>query len=368
MSVQKAETSDYFWKIFLEKQLVSFYMDCLLSELVARASSTRKLFSCSVVPSWFETRSELVSKIDTENCCAILVQNWTGDRDEVHFETLKLAVRNLDPRSTAIVDKCKPIEKFVAYKILISHFGTKIDDWKFQNHEISLMQHFYIGKIKLDPGSELGSFDIGSGKMLDRERGYWARNPKKALTEGNISGKTADAYRGKLRSLYVMTDILIYATGSGYSEVAETTETVRFRTWVPIQNIVYSVPSTNPRSFVLSTRTLDGRPRRYSLILRCLLQTLVGVWAVCEAVRFFLCWRKRMQVVPGGCASNTVTFGVIATPAADSCSELASKQRYPRYQLAAGKCELFRYHNTNLTSLDIVYFILYATINNRKCE
>ncbi|KAJ8896988.1 hypothetical protein PR048_002334 [Dryococelus australis] len=29
------------------------------------------------------------------------------------------------------------------------------------------MQHFYIGtKIKLDPGSELGSFDLGSGKML----------------------------------------------------------------------------------------------------------------------------------------------------------------------------------------------------------
>ncbi|KAJ8866639.1 hypothetical protein PR048_032499 [Dryococelus australis] len=36
-----------------------------------------------------------------------------------------------------------------------------------QNHEISLVQHFYIGaKIKLDPGSELGSFDLGSGKML----------------------------------------------------------------------------------------------------------------------------------------------------------------------------------------------------------
>ncbi|KAJ8870167.1 hypothetical protein PR048_029180 [Dryococelus australis] len=36
-----------------------------------------------------------------------------------------------------------------------------------QNHEVSLVQHFYIGtKIKLDPGSELGSFDFGSGKML----------------------------------------------------------------------------------------------------------------------------------------------------------------------------------------------------------
>ncbi|KAJ8893896.1 hypothetical protein PR048_006497 [Dryococelus australis] len=35
------------------------------------------------------------------------------------------------------------------------------------NHEISLVQHSYIGtKIKLDPASELGTFDLGSGKML----------------------------------------------------------------------------------------------------------------------------------------------------------------------------------------------------------
>ncbi|KAJ8872730.1 hypothetical protein PR048_026344 [Dryococelus australis] len=57
--------------------------------------------------------------------------------------------------------------KIVSYLILISHFETKIDESEIQNHEISLMQHFYIGtKIKLDPGSELGSFDLGSGKML----------------------------------------------------------------------------------------------------------------------------------------------------------------------------------------------------------
>ncbi|KAJ8871466.1 hypothetical protein PR048_027783 [Dryococelus australis] len=42
-----------------------------------------------------------------------------------------------------------------------------IDESEIQNHEISLAQHFYIGtKIKLDPGSELGSFDLRSGKML----------------------------------------------------------------------------------------------------------------------------------------------------------------------------------------------------------
>ncbi|KAJ8866793.1 hypothetical protein PR048_032654 [Dryococelus australis] len=66
------------------------------------------------------------SKIDTANYCTIRVQSWSGDRYEVHFEPPKSA-----------------------------------------NHEISLMQHFHIGtKIKLDPGSGLGSFYLGSGKML----------------------------------------------------------------------------------------------------------------------------------------------------------------------------------------------------------
>ncbi|KAJ8870358.1 hypothetical protein PR048_029379 [Dryococelus australis] len=43
---------------------------------------------------------------------------------------------------------------------------SKIDEPEIQNHEIALMQHFHIEtKIKLDPGSELGSSDLGSGKM-----------------------------------------------------------------------------------------------------------------------------------------------------------------------------------------------------------
>ncbi|KAJ8867697.1 hypothetical protein PR048_031500 [Dryococelus australis] len=88
---------------------------------------------CPNAPSWFETRTEVGYKIDTDNCCTIRVQSWTGDRDEVHFEPPKLA----------------------------------IDESEIQNNEISLVQHFYIGtKIKLDPGSELESFDLGSGKML----------------------------------------------------------------------------------------------------------------------------------------------------------------------------------------------------------
>ncbi|KAJ8866344.1 hypothetical protein PR048_032187 [Dryococelus australis] len=116
-----------------------------------------------VAPLWLETRSEIGSRIDTENCCTIRVQSWTGDRDEFQFKPPKLVVRNLDPRSAAIVGK----SKFVSFLISFSHFGTKIDESEIQNHEISLVQHFYIGtKIKLDPCSELGAFDLGSGKML----------------------------------------------------------------------------------------------------------------------------------------------------------------------------------------------------------
>ncbi|KAJ8886296.1 hypothetical protein PR048_012507 [Dryococelus australis] len=58
-------------------------------------------------PSWFQTLSENGSKTDTENCCTIRVHSWTGHRDEVHFEPLKLAVGNLDARSAAIVDKVR---------------------------------------------------------------------------------------------------------------------------------------------------------------------------------------------------------------------------------------------------------------------
>ncbi|KAJ8880395.1 hypothetical protein PR048_016864 [Dryococelus australis] len=71
---------------------------------------TQRVDSCPVAPSWYETRSEIASKIYTENCCIIRVQSWAGDRDEVHFEPSKLAVRNLDLRSAAIVDKCRSFD------------------------------------------------------------------------------------------------------------------------------------------------------------------------------------------------------------------------------------------------------------------
>ncbi|KAJ8881323.1 hypothetical protein PR048_017804 [Dryococelus australis] len=117
-----------------------------------------------VAPSWFETRSEIVSKIETENCYTIRVQSWTGDRDEVHLEPPKLVVRNIDPRSAVIVAKCslkiRQQKNITNGKIcLILNIDLpKIDESEIQNHEISLVQHFYTGaKTKLDSGSELGT-------------------------------------------------------------------------------------------------------------------------------------------------------------------------------------------------------------------
>ncbi|KAJ8888269.1 hypothetical protein PR048_007756 [Dryococelus australis] len=110
---------------------------------------SRSRISCRAMPlfgrfSWGSTDSPAVA----HQRCAIIaslhphrlsrkLHNWTGDPDEVYFEPMKLAVRNLKPRSATII------------------------------HEISLVQHFYIGtKIKLDHGLELGSLDLGSAKML----------------------------------------------------------------------------------------------------------------------------------------------------------------------------------------------------------
>ncbi|KAJ8883697.1 hypothetical protein PR048_015551 [Dryococelus australis] len=56
------------------------------------------------------------------------------------------------------------------FEISIRHqqpSSTNIDESEIKNHDISLVQYFYIGtKIKLDSVSELGSFDLGSGMML----------------------------------------------------------------------------------------------------------------------------------------------------------------------------------------------------------
>ncbi|KAJ8872733.1 hypothetical protein PR048_026348 [Dryococelus australis] len=98
---------------------------------------------CTIVVSKLDMRSYLRS---THKTVALFVFR-AGLGIEMKFVSnlLKLSVGNLDPRSAAIIDESE-----------------------IQNHEISMVQHFYIGtKIKQDSGSELVSFDLGSGAMLD---------------------------------------------------------------------------------------------------------------------------------------------------------------------------------------------------------
>ncbi|KAJ8872707.1 hypothetical protein PR048_026320 [Dryococelus australis] len=93
---REGETARHFWRHAYQSRNITFYRGAL---------KYRRCGLGQVAPPWFETRTAIGSRIDKENCCTIRVQSWAGDRDEVHFEPSKLVVRNLDPRSTAIVDK-----------------------------------------------------------------------------------------------------------------------------------------------------------------------------------------------------------------------------------------------------------------------
>ncbi|KAJ8868993.1 hypothetical protein PR048_030539 [Dryococelus australis] len=89
------------------------------------------------------------------------------------------SIRDQQPSSSSIYSEkyayfhdvihYEPIAKFSRTESRSLTFEPRPDESDIQNHEISLVQHFYIGtKIKPDPGSELGSLDFGSGKMLAR--------------------------------------------------------------------------------------------------------------------------------------------------------------------------------------------------------
>ncbi|KAJ8877356.1 hypothetical protein PR048_021810 [Dryococelus australis] len=85
----------------------------------------------------------------------VRVENEAYIRSWVTNARLHHRSSKLDPRSDL-----RPTQKTVAP----FEFRAGLE---IENHEISLVQHFYIGtKIKLDPVLELGSFELGSGKML----------------------------------------------------------------------------------------------------------------------------------------------------------------------------------------------------------
>ncbi|KAJ8888597.1 hypothetical protein PR048_008089 [Dryococelus australis] len=55
---------------------------------------------------WPSVRERREARTTTGDCGTTAGESWIGDRDAHNFEPPKLAVRNLDPRSAAIVDKC----------------------------------------------------------------------------------------------------------------------------------------------------------------------------------------------------------------------------------------------------------------------
>ncbi|KAJ8865815.1 hypothetical protein PR048_033337 [Dryococelus australis] len=110
----------------------------------------------------------------------------TPQRPPVTFLLLQVAYARLHHRGSKLDPRSKdktvaPFELRAGLEIEMNHrnwrfeisigdqqpSSTNIDESEIHNHEISLVQHFYVGtKIKWDPISELGSFDLGSGRML----------------------------------------------------------------------------------------------------------------------------------------------------------------------------------------------------------
>ncbi|KAJ8894634.1 hypothetical protein PR048_007298 [Dryococelus australis] len=92
-----------------------------------------------------------------------------------HTHTHKLQQRRHSPSQPAFSNLIPSLRSASALNTMMKKYRhghnprTKwdIDESEIQNHEILLVQRFYVGtKIKLDPSSGLGSFCLGSGEML----------------------------------------------------------------------------------------------------------------------------------------------------------------------------------------------------------
>ncbi|KAJ8872808.1 hypothetical protein PR048_026424 [Dryococelus australis] len=126
---------------------------------------------------------------------------------------------------------------------------TVIDESEIQNRAISLVQHFYNGTmIKLNPGSELGSFDLGSGKMLRFE----LRVTLSPWGRGGAVVRLLAFHLGELRSIRG-------AVASGFSHVGFVPDD--FSGWR-----VFSGFSLFPHPFI--TALLHSHPTLLSLGLK----------------------------------------------------------------------------------------------------
>ncbi|KAJ8866982.1 hypothetical protein PR048_032844 [Dryococelus australis] len=110
-----------------------------------------RLFAVKLMPCCTTVvRNSIGYKIDTQNCCTVrfragldIEMKFISNRRNWQFE---ISIRGQQPLSLTL---------------------ELTNESEIQNYDISLVQHFNIGtKIEMDPGSELGSFDLGSGKMF----------------------------------------------------------------------------------------------------------------------------------------------------------------------------------------------------------
>ncbi|KAJ8880394.1 hypothetical protein PR048_016863 [Dryococelus australis] len=198
-------TRQYFWTQRRKRTEVDSYAqelgDTTKSVYCARSSTSLVLtgrHSVAVAAGWRENVTNFAGRdavirgadwptapgpIADQRCQFPGVCDWSlRGYARLHHRGSKLDPRS-DPRSTQ--KTCAPFEfragleiemKFIwnrrnwRFEISIQDqqpSSTNIDESEIQNRAISLVQHFYnVTKIKLYPGSELTSFDLGSGKMM----------------------------------------------------------------------------------------------------------------------------------------------------------------------------------------------------------
>ncbi|KAJ8871698.1 hypothetical protein PR048_028025 [Dryococelus australis] len=137
--------------------------------------------------------------------------------------------------------------------VSISHFETKIDESEIQNRAISLMCHFYNGtKIKLNPGSELGSFDLGSGRSLSIVGIGWEPSER----PGQCSACVTQAYGPRLPAtrLLMRTSTIRSSCARGrntYSSLATTVRTSSKQGCCNVESFEF---------YVALVRSLNTRP------------------------------------------------------------------------------------------------------------
>ncbi|KAJ8874406.1 hypothetical protein PR048_025255 [Dryococelus australis] len=102
---------------------------------------------------------------DTRTFLMICIVAWMSRGEE--WEGRGEKGKRGQPQCCNGVAHAQHVPRFLRSTSITEYSLISIEESEIQIHVISLVQHLYIGtRIKLDPGSELESFDLGSGEML----------------------------------------------------------------------------------------------------------------------------------------------------------------------------------------------------------